>query len=219
MNGDKATHVAAAKPQRSMTTTARRPAKTAKVQDAERHDVAVVEPTPRAAAGDVSARTVNTADVTVATVEESEEDVNMDKQQAKLNADETSPAVEPEKQLTEGVVTFNRDYMETVFRSASVFAKGCEALGNECMAYAQAMVEDGMETSKALMGCKSLDEAVEIQTGYVSGALDRYLAESAKLSELSVKLASDAIEPINSGFVVAAKEIARSTTANRRETP
>jgi hypothetical protein len=218
MNVEKATRVAAAKPQLSMTTTARPPAQTVKVRDAESDDVAAVEPTPRAAAA-VSVRTVKTADVAVATVEESEEDVNMDKQQAKLDADATPPAVEPEKQLSEGVATFNRDYMETVFRSASVFAKGCEALGNECMAYAQAVVEDGMETSKALMGCRSLDEAVEIQTGYVSGALDRYLAESAKLSELSVKLASVAIEPINSGFVVAAKGIARSTAENRRETP
>lgn len=219
MNGDKTTPVAAAKPRRSKTTTARPPAPTVKVQDVESVDVAAVVSAPRVTAGDESAKAVRTADVTVVTVAEPEEGVNMDKQQAKSNAGKAQPTDEPAAQLYEGVATLNRDYMETVIESANAFAKGFEALGNEWMSYAQAAVEDGMATSKALMDCKSVDEAVEIQSGYVSSALDRYLAESTKLSELSVKLANDAIEPLNSGFVVAAREIAQSAATNRRDTP
>lgn len=219
MNGDKATPVAAAKPRRSKITAASHPARIVKVENVKSNDVAAVEPAPRVTADDVSAKTFKAVDVSVAAVEEPEETVKMAKQQVKLNAGDVPPVDEPVAQSYEAVAAFNRDYMETVIESANAFAKGFEVLGSEWWNYAQVAVENGMATSKALMDCKSVDEAVEIQSGYVASALDRYLTESAKLTELSVKLTNGAIEPLNQGFVVAVRDITQPAMANRRDTP
>lgn len=241
MNGDKATPTAVAKSRPRKTTKARSPVQSvpeqsdpvqpdlvgsspvrsvpvqsAEVADVESKVAAVAEPAPEVAARDSNAEKIAPTGVTAAIVEKSEEGVNMDKQQPKSNGDKAPPASDPAEQFYQGVNAFNRDYMETVIMSANAFAMGCEALGNEWMNYAQAAVEDGMETSKALMSCKSVDEAVEINSGYATNVLNRYVTESAKLSELTVKLANGAIEPLNSGFVVAARDLTRTASSTRK---
>src|SRR3546814_7806258 len=53
-----------------------------------------------------------------------------------------------------------------------------------------------MAFGKQVLGAKSLNEVVDLQNTFTKSAFDAFVAESTKISELSVKTASEAIEPI-----------------------
>lgn len=102
----------------------------------------------------------------------------------------------------EGQVTF-----DAVTRASAVFTKGVEAFGQEVIAYAQNSVAQNVEAVKALTTAKTFKDVIELQTGFARTSFDRFLAESAKLSELSVKVATETVAPLQDRASVAAKKI------------
>jgi phasin family protein len=69
-------------------------------------------------------------------------------------------------------------------------------MGKEFMSIAQSAVEANVATAKALFGAKTVREVIELQTEFSRSRFDSLVAESAKLTELSMALANDTIEPI-----------------------
>jgi phasin family protein len=102
----------------------------------------------------------------------------------------------------EGQVTF-----DAVTRASTVFTKGVEAFGQEVIAYAQSSVAQNVEAVKALTTAKTFKDMIELQTGFARASFDQFLAESAKLSELSVKVATETVAPLQDRASVAAKKI------------
>ncbi|MFQ5958902.1 MAG: phasin family protein [Alphaproteobacteria bacterium] len=113
----------------------------------------------------------------------------------------------------EDVDRFNRENMEAVMRAATAVAKCCEELGAEWMNYAKASMDESVAVSKALMGCTSMEEAIDVQAGFVKSALDQYLSESTRLSEISLRMANEAFEPLNARFGVAVETLGRPVSA------
>jgi phasin family protein len=66
------------------------------------------------------------------------------------------------------------------------------------MAYNQKSIEASIATAKALMGCKTMQDLVEVQSDLTRKGLDEWVSEGTKLSELTVKVANEAAAPINS---------------------
>ena len=56
-----------------------------------------------------------------------------------------------------------------------------------------------------LIGAKSIEQAVEIQSQYAKKAYDTYVAEMSKLGEMYVGLAKDAYKPVEAAL---AKKVA-----------
>ena len=107
---------------------------------------------------------------------------------AKLAA--TAPALED-------IGAFNREAAETMMQTAASMAKCCEALGVEWIDYARTSVDHGVATSRDLMSCRTVEDAVNIQGRFFKEALDAYFAESARMSEISLKMANETLTPIN----------------------
>ncbi len=64
------------------------------------------------------------------------------------------------------------------------------------MGFAQSSMDAQVAISKQLLGVKTFREAVDMQTSFTKTSFDTALAESAKLTELSVKVANEAMTPI-----------------------
>lgn len=111
------------------------------------------------------------------------------------------------------LASFNKDNVEAVVKSSSIFAKGYEDLSKSLMAYAQSAMDLGMATGKAMMTVKTVRELVDLQSEYAKASFDGLLAETAKLSEMSVKVTSDALEPINARVNVAMEKFAKPVAA------
>lgn len=94
------------------------------------------------------------------------------------------------------VATLGQANIDAYVQSSTLFAKGVEAMGKEMMGFAQASVDTSVANAQALFGARTLRELIDLQTDFSRSGFDSLVAESARLTELSVTLANETIEPI-----------------------
>jgi hypothetical protein len=98
---------------------------------------------------------------------------------------------------------FGREYekvAETGFEAASrsfgEANRGFQALAAEMMNYSKATFDDAVRTWEQLIGVKSLEQAIQIQSGYAKRVYDNHMAELSKLGEMCMSLVRDASKPV-----------------------
>ena len=74
--------------------------------------------------------------------------------------------------------------------------KGVQALATEVTGYSKKAFEDGTAAFEKLLGARTLDQAIEIQTDYAKKAYEDYVSELTKIGELYTGLAKDAYKPV-----------------------
>ncbi len=90
--------------------------------------------------------------------------------------------------------------VEALVLAGSVLAKGAEDLGRAYFAFAQEAANANAEAARAMLTAKSLEEIVGLQGACAQSALDKSLAETAKISELSARIGGEALRPIQAQF-------------------
>lgn len=96
------------------------------------------------------------------------------------------------------VTTLNKANIDAVVQSSTLAAKGVESLSRELMSFAQAQLEANMAMTKKLFGVKTLREFFDVQNDFARQAFDKAMAEGAKMTEMTVKVSNEAMEPIQS---------------------
>ena len=98
---------------------------------------------------------------------------------------------------------FGREYekvAETGFEAASrsfgEANRGFQALAAEMMNYSKAIFDDAVRTWEQLIGVKSLEQAIQIQSDYAKRVYDNHMAELSKLGEMYVSLVGHASKPV-----------------------
>lgn len=86
--------------------------------------------------------------------------------------------------------------VDAVVEAGTVWAKGAEQIGKQVMALTQNSMQSSVVTAKALLGCKTLREVMDLQADFARSNFDALVNEGTKLSELSFKVANEAIAPI-----------------------
>ena len=108
--------------------------------------------------------------------------------------------------VTEGYdefTAFQKYAFDALMQSGEILARGAEALGKEYFAFAQDSVTANSEAAKALLAARSLQEVVDLQSKIMRANFDKSVDESGKLSEMSLKIATDAFEPLQKQMTVA----------------
>ena len=103
-----------------------------------------------------------------------------------------------------------QDQVDALVKSSAIFAKGMEDIIKTCMAIAQESGEKSQSIAKTVMSCKTLNEFTDVQAKLAQSSFDEYLTNATKISEKTVKLFTDALEPINSQM---GKSIKRASDA------
>jgi hypothetical protein len=78
--------------------------------------------------------------------------------------------------------------------------KGWQAIVAEVTNYSKKAFEDATRALEQLVGVKSVEQALEIQSQYVKKAYDSHIAEVSKLGEIYAALARSAYEPFENAF-------------------
>jgi phasin family protein len=91
----------------------------------------------------------------------------------------------------------SRKNLEAIISSVTAAAKGAETVGARALAFSKKSVEDQVAAAKALSGAKSIQEAVELQTGFAKTAFENMIAEVNELSETVSTSVKDSLSPIN----------------------
>lgn len=94
----------------------------------------------------------------------------------------------------------SKDNAELAAKSFASFQKGAQAIAIEVADYSKKSFEEGSAAFEKLLGAKSLDKAIEVQTTYFKNAYEAFVAEATKLGELYSDVAKDAYKPFESSF-------------------
>jgi phasin family protein len=100
----------------------------------------------------------------------------------------------------------SKSNLEAVVASTTAATKGAEALGAQAMAYSKKAVEDGMAAARSLGSARSVQEVVELQTSYAKSALETYLAEVNKASEIVAASFKESLTPLNARMTAAVEK-------------
>ena len=85
---------------------------------------------------------------------------------------------------------------EAASRSFTEANKGFQALAAEMMEYSKAAFDDAIRTWEQLIGVRSLEQAMQIQSDYAKRVYENHMAELKKLGEMTVGMARDASRPV-----------------------
>jgi phasin family protein len=105
---------------------------------------------------------------------------------------------------------FGKEQLETASSVAASLAKGFQTIAAETTDYSKKSIESNSAYVEKLLGAKSLDNAIQIQSEYAKSAYEGFVAQATKLGELYTILAKEAFKPVESVF---AKVQAAATSA------
>ena len=109
-------------------------------------------------------------------------------------------------QIAQDTMSFSRESMEAFVQSSTMFAKGMEDMMRTAASLAQGAMEKQAEQTREIMGSKSINEFTEKQTKIVQSNFDEYMQNTAKLSEMGVKVLNECTQPINEQMTKAMKK-------------
>jgi hypothetical protein len=83
------------------------------------------------------------------------------------------------------VQKYGKDNMDATMKAWGHVSKGVQAIAAEAADYSKKSFEEGSAALEKLLGAKSLDKAMEIQTAYAKTAYEGFVAQATKIGELS----------------------------------
>jgi phasin family protein len=104
----------------------------------------------------------------------------------------------------EDIQKLGKDNMDATMNSLGAWSKGFQAIAVEMADYTKKAFEDGTAATEKLMGVKSLDKAIEVQSEYVKSSYENFVAQATKFGELYAGLAQEAYKPFESYIAKAA---------------
>ena len=107
----------------------------------------------------------------------------------------------------------SRENFAAVLRANAALTEGLEAIGKEVIVYARRSFEQAAETATALLGAKTFEDVVQLNTALAKANLTGLLERSAKLQELSMKVANEALAPIGDRMGVALHKLSKPLAA------
>jgi len=100
-------------------------------------------------------------------------------------------------QFTQDAAVMGQDQIDAVIKSSTIFQKGMEEIIKVASQIAQEAGEKQAAATKTLFSCKTLNEFTDAQSKLAQSSFDNFLSNATKLSELSVKVCTDCMAPIN----------------------
>jgi phasin family protein len=118
--------------------------------------------------------------------------------------------MEKAMKTAEEFVAFSQGNVEAFVKSSQIWVTGVQDLSKSFVAAAQASMEEGISTFKALTGVKSVKEAFDLQAAYARSTLEKSVAESGKLTDASFKLTEQALAPITARVTVVVEKFSKA---------
>ena len=93
--------------------------------------------------------------------------------------------------------TLGKKNIEAAVESVTAATRGAEALSAQALAYSKKSWEDGVSAAQALTSAKSIQEVIELQSAFAKSAMEAYLSEVTKMTDVMSASVKDSFKPIN----------------------
>ena len=97
------------------------------------------------------------------------------------------PGIEKRAHMLKGFEEFQKvgkDGFDAAVRSFGEMNKASQAIAAEVTDYSKKAFEDSTRALEQLIGAKSIEQAIEIQSQYAKKAYDTYVAEMSKIGDV-----------------------------------
>ncbi|MFY9695898.1 MAG: phasin family protein [Xanthobacteraceae bacterium] len=98
---------------------------------------------------------------------------------------------------------FGKDSMESMMSSFGAWSKSAQAIAVELTDYSKKSLEDSAAAWERLIGAKTLEKAMEVQSDFLKSSYEDFVAEATKLGELYADLAKEAYKPFEGALAKA----------------
>ena len=88
-----------------------------------------------------------------------------------------------------------KDNMDTCMKQFGTVSKGLQAIATEFADYSKKSFEDSSAAFEKMLGVKSLEKAIEVQSEYAKTAYEGFVAQATKFGELYTDLAKESYKP------------------------
>lgn len=88
-----------------------------------------------------------------------------------------------------------KENVDVALKSFGVASKGAQAIAAELADYSKKSFEEGTAAIEKLIGTKTLDKAIEVQTDYFKHAYEGFVTKATKIGELYADLAKETYKP------------------------
>ena len=95
---------------------------------------------------------------------------------------------------------FSKQQLEAFTAASTTWTKGMQELAAESTDYAKKAFTASSAVYEKLLGARSVEAAIQIQSDYVKQAYEGFVAQASKVSELYARVASDALKPVSSAY-------------------
>lgn len=100
----------------------------------------------------------------------------------------------------EDMQQFSKDQLDAATVTATTLSKGVQQIAVEATDYSKKSLETSTAFLEKILGAKSLDTAIEIQTEYAKMAYESFVAQATKFGELYTNLTKEAFRPVEAAF-------------------
>jgi len=113
----------------------------------------------------------------------------------------------------EDAVTYGKENVDAIVQANTIMSKGMQDLNKVLFSMMQKNMEETVDLTKKMFGCKSVDDMVKLQSSLLKTNYSKAFDESRKISDMAVKLAEEATAPITERVTVTVEKVAKPIAA------
>ena len=102
----------------------------------------------------------------------------------------------PTIQGYEEFTAFGKANLDAFVEANSIFVKGVEEISKELLSLTRSSVEQAAAAASAILAAKTLKDVVELNTDFAKTQYEKLIANTTRIGELSVKLATESSAPL-----------------------
>jgi len=100
----------------------------------------------------------------------------------------------------DGIQKYGKEQFETATAAANAIVKAVQQIASETADYSKKSLESGSAFMEKLLGAKSYDSAIQLQSEYWKSSYAGFIAQATKMGELYSTLAKEAFKPFENAF-------------------
>jgi hypothetical protein len=103
----------------------------------------------------------------------------------------------------EDIQKFGKQQFEAATAATASLTKGLQEIAVETSDYSKKTIAANTSVVEKLLGAKSVETAIQIQTDFAKSAYEGFVAQATKVGELYARLAKEAFKPIETAYAKA----------------
>ena len=96
----------------------------------------------------------------------------------------------------EDIQKYGKEQLDAASAATSCFTKTLQAIATETADYSKKAMEANSAFTEKLLGAKSYDTAIQIQSEYFKTSYAGFVAQATKMGDLYSSLAKEALKPV-----------------------